>query len=171
MLTIDGVEYDVKCRIVRTAELTASDISGLMLDRTYLNDVLGTYMVYEVEFTYPLYNQGLYGVLFDVLSTPVPYHSFVLPYNQDTIELTARVESVSDELVVMESGRRFWKDATFTIIANAPSKTMSLSDVIEHGMTPYPPDNTPQPGDTYAWSDVNGWEPVSSYEDADLIAF
>ena len=45
MLTIDGVVYDVKVDVRRTAEMTASDISGLMMDKSYFNDVLGTYLV------------------------------------------------------------------------------------------------------------------------------
>ena len=46
MFSVDGVQWDVPCRIVRTAEIAASEISGMLLDRTYFNDVLGTWMRY-----------------------------------------------------------------------------------------------------------------------------
>ena len=51
MLTIDGVVYDVKVDVRRTAEMTASDISGLMMDKSYFNDVLGTYICTDVALT------------------------------------------------------------------------------------------------------------------------
>ena len=51
--TVDGVEWNIPCTIERTAEITASEISGLLLNRNYFNDVLGTYMRYTISIAIP----------------------------------------------------------------------------------------------------------------------
>lgn len=170
MLTIDGVEYDVKCEIVRTAKISASDISGLMLDKTYFNDVLGTFMEYEIAFTHPLYRQGTYSEIYEALTKPVPYHTFELPYNQATVQLTARVEVVEDEFVKLENGMVFWKNLSFVVISSAPTKTMSLTEAISNGLPPYPPVENPDVGDAYQYFD-DGWEEIDGLPDADGIAY
>ena len=65
MFTIDGVQYNVKCSIERTAEIKLSDISGMLLDGHIFNDVLGTYYSYDVRLTMPLRNKGRYATLIE----------------------------------------------------------------------------------------------------------
>lgn len=161
MLTIDGITYDVKCEIRRTAELTASDISGLMLDGSYFNDVIGTYMVYDISFTYPLWDKNKYAAIIEVLTQPVDGHQFVMPYNNSTVQITGRVDEVSDEYVRLDSGREFWRRLAFTVTANHPTKQESLSDVLTRGRAPLPDIAEPEIGDTYTYT-ANGWEKVTS---------
>lgn len=161
MITIDGVTYNAKVEITRQAEVTPSDISGLLLDKSYFNDVLGTYMEYEVRFSYPLYNRTTYAALYEVLTQPVDAHTFVLPYNKGTITLTARVESISDVCLELDNGRKYWRNCSFAIIANHPSKTMSLSNTITRGLTVLPEVTGPEVGDTYQWTGTE-WEKVTS---------
>ena len=161
MLTIDGVAFDIKVEITRQAEIKASDISGIMLDKSYFNDVMGTYMEYGIRLSYPLYNQGKYASLYDMLTRPVDAHIFVLPYNRGTITLTARVETVSDTLLEFENGAKYWRDCEFTIIANHPSRTTTLGRAIARGMTVLPEVTSPEIGDTYRWTGT-AWERVTS---------
>jgi len=160
MLTIDGITYDVKCDIKRTAELTASDISGLMLDGSWFNDVIGTYMVYDISFTYPLWDKNKYASIIEVLTQPVDGHVFVLPYNNSTVQITGRVDEVADEYVRLDSGRDFWRRLAFTVTANHPTKQETLSAVITRGRTPLPDVADPEIGDTYTYT-ANGWEKVT----------
>ena len=161
MLRIDGVEFDVKCEIKRVAEISASYISGLLLDKSYFNDVLGTYLEYEIRLTYPLYNQGEYASLYEMLTMPVDAHAFVLPYNTGTISLTARVETISDDLLVFENGKKYWRNCTFSIISNGPSKEQTLESAIQRGLTPLPDVASPNIGDTYTFTS-NGWVAVNN---------
>ena len=170
MLTIDGVQYDVKCRITRTAEIRLSDISGQLLNKEEFNDVLGTYVGYDLVFEYPLYDQAKYAALYEVLVEPVDGHTFVLPYNTGTLQLTARVELVSDELLKLENGRKYWRNTQFSIIPNHPSKTMNLSEVITRGRAPLPDVADPQEGASYTW-DGSSWQVSVEYQDADDIAY
>lgn len=170
MLRIDGVDYDVKCEIVRTAEITASDISGLMLDKSYFNDVLGTFLQYDIDITHPLYNQGKYWSLFEVLTDPVEAHEFVLPYNGGVIKITGRVTTASDVQVQLESGRTFWKDLKFTVIANHPTRALTLTETLTRGRAPLPEAASPAIGDSYIYT-AEGWVEAETYDDADEMLF
>lgn len=170
LLTIDGMTYNVPCEVRRTAEISASEISGLMLDGSYFNDVLGTYLTYELSFTYPLYDQDRYAAVIEKLTEPVDGHTFVLPYNNGVVTVTARVETVSDEFVHLDSGREFWRETRFEIIANHPTRAMSLGEALTRGRTVLPEIAEPHDGDTYTY--VNGqWVTTIGYDDADTIYF
>ena len=136
--SIDGIEWETPCNILRTAEITASEISGLLLDKTYFNDVLGTYMLYEVGIAVPFGKEDDYTQIYEALTAPKASHTFVFPYNQDTVTFVGRVQDVKDAFVRIPGGPKYWKGCTFTAIANHPTKTMSLTEVLSVGVTPYP---------------------------------
>ena len=158
-LIIDGATFDVKAEVLRTGEISASDISGLLMDGSYFNDVIGTFYTYDVTLKYPLYNKGKYYSLYEIFTQPSDGHAFVLPYNGGTIELTARVEEVSDQWVELDNRGFFWTAFRASIISNAPSKTMELSDVISRGLPALPDVAEPEIGDVYEYT-ANGWVKV-----------
>ena len=169
MLIVDGVEWNIPCKITRKAELTSSDISGMLLNKDYFNDVLGTWMKYEVELEIPYYKEQDYYSIYEVLSAPRDGHSFVLPYNGSQITLTARVEVISDVYVNKPNGRGKWRNTRFTVIANHPTKTYQAEEVIAFGLTPRPEAPSANPGDLYEFTD-NGWI-ERYYVDADTIGY
>ena len=156
MIGIDGLEFDALCEVVRTAQITPSSISGLMLDKSYFNDVIGTYMSYDVALKYPLYDQDIYARFYELLTAPVDGHRFVVPYNQATIEVTGRVTEVSDSQLKMDSGRVFWRELNFTIVANHPSKEMSLGETLARGRAPLPELAAVETGVIYMYTST-GW--------------
>lgn len=159
MLIIDGVEWTIPCDISRTSEIRASEISGQMMDGSWFNDPLGTFMRYEVTLAPNPRDMAAYYAVYEILTAPVDGHVFVLPYNGDTIEITARVESVADVYVRMAGGEVYWKGVRFTITANHPSKTEALGEVIQRGRTPMPDVSGPEVGDTYTWTGTT-WQKV-----------
>ena len=170
MLTIDGIQYDVKCEVKRTANVTSSDISGMTLDKNYFNDVVGTYMSYQVTLKYPLYDQNKYAELYEVLTAPVDGHVFVMPYNQGVLTVTARIATVPDVRQELDSGRKYWEALQFQIVANHPTRTMSLGQVISRGRAPVPDISQPNEGDTFSWVEGH-WSKTAEYPDADKIAY
>lgn len=163
-LIIDGVTYDVKCSIRREGDVRDSEISGEMLDGSMFHDVLGTYYDYEIDFLYPLYDQGKYAAIYEALTEPVDGHAFVLPYNEDNIILTAKVEPVADEIVEMDSGYKYWRALRFALTSNAPTKELTLSEVITRGRAPLPDVASAQIGDTYTYT-ADGWVRVTDADD------
>ena len=170
MFAIDGVEFNVKCSIEREIEVKESSISGMLLNGQVFRDILGTYYSYEVRLEMPLKNKGRYHTLIELLSEPVDGHVFVLPYNNEEIQLTGKVDKPKDVWVKLPSGYTYWDGLKFTVQPNGPSKSLSLSEAITRGLTPLPDAQTPNIGDTYTFT-ADGWEATAAFEDADNIAY
>lgn len=130
---IDGVRFNLPCSVDREASMQSSEISGMLLDKTYFNDVLGTYMRYSVQIAVPVGQESVYSQLYEMLTQPVEGHVFELPYNQNVVNITGRVESVQDKAY-----KNTWRGIKFAIIANNPTKEMSLNEVVTRGMSQLP---------------------------------
>ena len=138
MFSIDGKVWDVPCQIEREAQMRPSEISGMLLDRTYFNDVLGTYMSYQVSIAVPFNRAHLYYEIYNSLTDPVDAHTFVLPHSDGNITVTGRVESVSDSWVRMPGDANHWRNIHFTVTANHPSRCYRLNEVISRGQSDVP---------------------------------
>lgn len=168
--SVDGITWDYPCQIERTAELKASDLSGLMLNLEYFNDAQGTWMKYVVTLAVPFGHEDDYYAIYEQLTQPVDGHQFIMPYNNSDIELTARVLQVSDALVRMPGEKRYWKGTSFEIASNHPSKIATLSETLMRGRTPWPDLAVVSIGDTYVYT-ANGWEPAQTYPDFNTMYF
>lgn len=121
MFSIDGVEYDVFCDIEREAEIKASEVSGMLLNKHYYNDVLATYIKYTITLAIPVTKMAQYATLYEVLIDPVAQHRIVLPYNNTFIGFDGRIEVVSDQYYD-PTGRNqgVWRGTQFDFMVNAP---------------------------------------------------
>lgn len=165
--SIDGVEWDFPCDITRIAQMNASEISGFLLDKSYYNDVMGTYLSYDVKIACPIGREDEYSTLYEILTKPVDGHTFVLPYNQGTVTIAGRIENLRDEYRRPRNGEPVhWRLESFTIVANHPTKTMSLNQVLARGRTPLPELASASEGDTYTYID-GVWVEAPEYEDLD----
>lgn len=145
-----------------------SDISGMLLDRSWFNDVLGTYLQYEVTLVYPpdADGQAQFDSIYEVLTEPVASHDFVFPYNSGSIEIVGRVQQVSDVYVRLANGATYWKGIRFTVQSNHPTKMQTLEEAIAYGGASMLPDSqTAKVDDMYEYTG-QGWEPVQ-IDDAD----
>lgn len=163
--TVDGVSFMGLCEISRISTIKASDISGLLLDKTYFNDVIGTFLQYDITLALPVYDRDAYDELYELLTLPVDGHAFSMDYGQTQIQITGRIENVKDAYVRTRSGDGYWDGLQFSVIANHPSKTMDLDEVIATGLTPLPPVPEPTVGDLYEYTQ-SGWS-QRYYEDGD----
>lgn len=170
MFSIDGTEWDMPCKITREASLTASEISGMMLDKSYFNDVIGMFLTYTVTIVVPLGKENFYSQLYEVLTDPVDGHTFVFPYNQDTVQITGRIEVVSDEYYKEYGGRKIWRKTSFTVTANHPTKTYTLGEAVARGLTPLPSVVDVEDGAVYEYHANTGWQEIE-LKDADEVAY
>jgi hypothetical protein len=168
MITIDGLAYDMLGDVKRIARMESSEISGMMLDKRYFNDVLGTWCDYDVTIAVPYNRQDDYEELHAVLTEPVPYHTFVLPYGQDQITIVGRVEQVEDVPYKVKHGL-YWAGITFRVLSSHPTRTVELGDVITIGLPDLPSVSQAQIGDIYQYA-ATGW--VQRYwPDVDEVSY
>lgn len=171
MFTVDGITWPYPCSVERASEIKLSEISGMLMDGSAFNDVLGTYMQYKLKLAIPLTDRDAGNQIYELLTQPVDGHTFVFPYNSSTVTITGLVSGpVNDVFVRLSNGGKYWKGLQFTVKSNAPTKQMSLSQVLTRGRAPLPDVASPSVGDTYTW-DGTAWGPAPEYEDADDIAY
>lgn len=161
MFTVDGLQWSIPCEIRRVSEVRASEISGWMLNGTYFNDVLGTYLRYTVKLVVPLNDRAAFNAIYEKITDPVGHHTFTFPYNQTTVTVTAKVEQIRDVFVRLPNGGQYWKGIEFDVMSVAPTKAPTLSGAIAYGLPPLPNDVAPETGDTYTYTE-NGWVAVNS---------
>lgn len=160
MFYIDGTRYGVPCSVQRETEVRSSEVSGQLMDGTYFNDVLGTYLTYDVTVAVPPSMEYLYTEIYEILTEPVDSHVFVLPYNQTTISVNGRIESVSDNLVYTASAKQYWRGMTFSIVSSKPIKSADPNGVVLRGMSSLPDAYQVEVGTQYV-ATANGWSLVS----------
>lgn len=170
MFSVDGIQWTIPCDITRSIRIQDSDISGQLLNGQYFHDVEGTYYDYEVKLTPNPHQMGKYYSLFEILSQPVEGHEFVLPYNGGTVQVTAKVEAPKDIWVRLPNGGVYWKGLQFKATANGPTRTLTLQQAINRGLTPLPDVAEPAIGDTYTYT-ADGWVKASSVADADTTGY
>ena len=133
-IIVDGVKYNVVSAVQRTAEITPSDVSGLMYNKNYYNDVIATYLKYTITIVVPKDKEGDYSDLYDVLISPNnnAVHSFILPFNQKLIQLNARVETISDDYVGQEGRNgsivKLWRNTKVEVIGIEPYTGSEFSE-------------------------------------------
>lgn len=167
MISIDGRRWSVPCDMTRTAEVRPSEISGMMLDKSYFNDVIGTYLQYDVTLAVPPSMTDEYDAIYEALTDPVDGHQFILPYGQSTVQLTARVEDVKDVYVRTLSGKGLWRGIQFSVTANHPTKKMELGEVVTLGRTQLP-ESIDVPVGTVYEATASGWVEIDLI-DADSV--
>ena len=159
MFTIDDMQWDVPCKIERTAEIKASEISGMLLNKQYFNDVIGTYLTYEISIAVPRQKRSLYTRLYEILTDPVDAHTVMVPYNQGNITITGKIDEVKDSFIKLNKAVNYWYGISFTIISNAPNKTYSLGEAIARGLAPLPDIGGAQTGVYYIY-DGTSWQEI-----------
>ena len=159
---IDGTRFDLPCSVQREANMQSSELSGMLMDKTYFNDVLGTFMKYSVQIAVPIGKEDVYDQLYEMITEPVEGHIFELPYNQKTLTITARVESIQDARY-----KNTWRGIKFAIIANNPTKEMSLNEVITRGISELPNVSPLDKGKVAIVDEYGEWEFVD-IGDADV---
>jgi hypothetical protein len=123
---IDGAVYAMPCSIEREAEIRSSELSGLLLDKNYFNDPIGTYMKYTIAVAVPTGQENEYAGLYELLTNPQAEHRVDVPYNQGRKIIKGRIEAVSDRYYHEEDGIHVWRGTKFSIIANEPTKVSEL---------------------------------------------
>ena len=167
MFYIDGTQWPYQVDVTRNANMRPSALSGMMLDGTYYNDVLGTFMSYTVKVAVPLSQRQRYSTIYEKLIDPVDAHEFILPDTAGgSITFTGYISNVSDVYVYMADGTPYWKGIRFDITSNVPRKHRTLDQAIDSGRTIFPYVAEHNEGDTWTWTN-GAWALTSSYVNAD----
>lgn len=127
-ISMDNVDYTFAASVKRRSVIVSSDNSGMLMDGTYYNDVIGTYLEYDVSLAVPAGQEDAYVSFYEALNEPVEYHDFVLPYNNDMVLIRGRVKEISDTYMQKNAqGKVTWRKISFTVAESIAHKTASGS--------------------------------------------
>ena len=165
MFTVDGMVWDFPCDIERVSQITASEISGMLLNKNYFNDVIGTFLKYTITIVVPFGAESQYARLYEIITQAVDAHTFILPYNEGTITITGRIQSISDVYRRLAGGKTHWKGIKFDVVSNSPNKTHTLGQAVARGISPIPDVSGAEAGVVYQYDGTQWIE--ADFQDAD----
>lgn len=124
-LTVDGTNYRVLIEydtMQRGFELTEGPNNGTAITGRAIRDIIGTSYTYSMTIhpdpSYP----SEYDTLYQVLSSPVDYHSITLVYGQTTITFDAKILSGSDKYKGYYGGYQRWDEMTINFEPMEPQR-------------------------------------------------
>lgn len=124
--SVDGIEWGTGCKIERVCTIEESEVSGMLLDHTYLSDPWGTWIEYTVSVVCPREEEAKYHALHEILVAPAPSHRFIMPYNDSTITFDGRIMGKVKDVHHKVNGKTdYWEGCVFTARSNAPVKLPS----------------------------------------------
>lgn len=124
MFSIDEVEYDnvMVSKLSRKFEIRDGNNAGTSINGKSIRDIIGTYISYEVTLDPSLMNASEYDSLYNIITSPVPYHTVKFPYGQTEYEFEAEITSGSDDLILLEPNYNLWDGLKITFSAISPNR-------------------------------------------------
>lgn len=129
MFTIDGQEFSSVrvSALSRGFEITDGGNEGYSLSGLHIRDIIGTYITYTITIDPDLMSPAEYDRLFEILLSPVDYHTVTFPYAQETISFEGEITSGSDNLALYEQGYNMWNNLSITFRSRRPIKSNEVT--------------------------------------------
>ena len=123
VVTIDGTPFDVGVAYIkRQARIPDGPNAGESKRGDWIRDVYGTFYDYTLAFdTSAGLSKEDYDTLYNVLTSPVEFHTLVVPYGQSTLSFYAGITGAEDNVILMDDGT-VWGNLSITFRAKAPQR-------------------------------------------------
>ncbi len=123
VVTIDGTPFDVGVvYIKRQARIEDGPNAGEAKRGDWIRDVYGTFYDYILAFdTSAGLSKKDYDTLYSVITSPVEFHTLVVPYGQSTLTFYAGITGAEDNVILMDDGT-VWGNLSITFRAKSPQR-------------------------------------------------
>jgi len=110
IIRIDGNSYDIgEVLLERTGEIIYDPlIQGKALDFSEIDDAVATRYIYRLDIEVKNDNLLDYDNFYYDITSPISVRNVEVPFGQTTISFDAKIKSVKDELLKMNSGKSKW---------------------------------------------------------------
>ena len=132
VVIIDGAPFDVGVAYIkRQARIPDGPNAGESKRGDWIRDVYGTFYDYILAFdTSAGLSKEDYDTLYNVLTSPVEFHTLVVPYGQSTLTFYAGITGAEDNVILMDDGT-VWGNLSITFRAKAPQRP--ATEVVSSG--------------------------------------
>ena len=125
IFSIDGRYFNVfipQGGIERNFAIVDTDDAGRVLTGAMERDIVGTFYNYTIKLETNFLSFAEYDELYEILSSPVEYHTIIVPYAQSVLRFKAYVTQGKDILNRMSSKGNHWKQLSVNFIAMEPER-------------------------------------------------
>lgn len=132
VVTIDSASFDVGVvYIKRQARIPDGPNQGESKRGDWIRDVYGTFYDYILAFdTSAGLTKADYDTLYQLITSPVEFHTLTVPYGQATLTFFAGITGAEDNVLLMDDGT-VWGNLSITFRAKAPQRL--AAEVIASG--------------------------------------
>lgn len=132
VVTIDSASFDVGVvYIKRQARIPDGPNQGESKRGDWIRDVYGTFYDYILAFdTSAGLTKADYDTLYQLITSPVEFHTLTVPYGQSTMTFFAGITGAEDNVILMDDGT-VWGNLSITFRAKAPQRL--AAEVIASG--------------------------------------
>ena len=126
-LNIDGTEYRVKLvygSLKRSFTITEGPNSGVAITGRAIRDIIGTTYSYSVDVEPDPAHPEDYDAMYEALTSPVDYHTVVMPYGQNALTFNAMITGGTDSLGANIGGFKRWNGLTLQFLAREPQRSV-----------------------------------------------
>lgn len=122
-LIIDNKKYRVAVLSIRRKAPILDKFAERTEDGTLHREVIGTYFNYEIKFGSNFEREDDYDKLFEVLTSPEPYHTITVPYgHRGSHTYQAYISNVGDDVKTIRDGETLWENLTANFLAQRPAR-------------------------------------------------
>lgn len=124
MISVDGVEYDLPLLTISRTFAALDKSAERTQDGNLHRELIGIYINFDITLGQSEHNQADYVALFNVLSSAVEFHTFLIPGEYDDQAWEAYVSGGKDEVMrLQKNGVNYYRGLSFSIIARKPTRT------------------------------------------------
>jgi len=122
MITIDGVAYDVKIKVISRKVETLYKFAERTEDGVLHSELIGVYFNYDLEVGKSSNNKVAYAALWQKITEPVASHQITMPDESGDVTFSAYFANIKDE-VAKTGSTNYFHNLSFSVVAISPART------------------------------------------------
>lgn len=123
LFSIDGKQFNIPFVDVKREAPFLDKYATRTENGDLQREIIGVYYNYTLSFPNLILDREEYSELWDILTEPKEFHSFVVPGSSGTYSFTGYVSSVSDQLIRQHNGNNYWGGLSVKLIAKSPARS------------------------------------------------
>lgn len=122
MIRIDGIDYDVKIKVISRKVEMLYKFAERTEDGVLRSELIGVYFNYDLEVGKSSNNCTAYTALWRKITEPVTSHQITMPDESGEVTFSAYFANIKDE-VAKTGATNYFRNLAFSVIATSPART------------------------------------------------
>lgn len=122
LFSIDGETFDIPLVTVKRESSVLDKYATRTEGGDLQREIIGVYYNYTLTFPQLNLEREEYDRLWDKVTEPVEFHTFVVPSSSGTFSFKGYITTSGDELKRSRDGKHYWGGLSIKLIAKAPAR-------------------------------------------------